>query len=134
MDKRVLILAEHASAQFGGEAVLPLHYFRVLLARGVPVWLITHARVRKELSEWFADSLDLITLIEDRCYHVLLWRMSASVPARLGYITTGFISRVLTQLTPRSIARELIVRHGISVVHQPMPVSPSLPTVIRRHR
>jgi glycosyltransferase involved in cell wall biosynthesis len=130
MDMRVLILAEHASAQFGGEAALPLHYFRVLLARGVPVWLVTHARVRKELSERFADSLDRITFIEDRWYHVLLWRMSASLPARLGYITTGFISRVLTQLTQRRIARELIVRHGISVVHQPMPVSPKEPSFV----
>ena len=35
---RVLIAAEHASARFGGEAALPLHYFRVLKRRGVPVW------------------------------------------------------------------------------------------------
>jgi hypothetical protein len=27
---RVLIVADHASARFGGEAALPLHYFRVL--------------------------------------------------------------------------------------------------------
>jgi len=130
MDMRVLLLAEHASARFGGEAALPLHYFRVLLARGVPVWLVTHARVRQELSERFADSLDRITFIEDRWYHVLLWRMSAPLPARLSYMTTGYISRVLTQLTQRRIARDLIARHGISVVHQPMPVSPKEPSFV----
>ena len=31
---RVLIVAEHASARFGGEAVLALHYVRVLRRRG----------------------------------------------------------------------------------------------------
>ena len=130
MTIRVLLLAEHASARFGGEAALPLHYFRVLLARGVPVWLVTHARVRKELSERFADSLDRITFIEDRWYHVLLWRISAPLPARLAYVTTGYLSRVLTQLTQRRLARDLITRHGISVVHQPMPVSPKEPSFV----
>ncbi len=48
---RVLIAAEHASARFGGEAALPLHYFRVLRKRGIPVWLVTHARTRDELAQ-----------------------------------------------------------------------------------
>jgi hypothetical protein len=33
---RILLVAEHASAQFGGEAALPLHYYRVLRSRGAP--------------------------------------------------------------------------------------------------
>ena len=40
---RVLIVAEHASAKFGGEAILPLHYFRVLRKRGIEAWLIVHS-------------------------------------------------------------------------------------------
>ena len=44
LKSRVLIVAEHASAKFGGEAILPLHYFRGLRRRGIEVWLIVHSR------------------------------------------------------------------------------------------
>jgi hypothetical protein len=52
---RVLIVAEHASARFGGEAVLALHYFRVLRRRGVEAWLLVHERTRDELERVFPD-------------------------------------------------------------------------------
>ena len=42
--RRIAIVSEHASAKFGGEAALPLHYFRVLRRLGHEVWLVTHAR------------------------------------------------------------------------------------------
>ena len=57
---RVLIVAEHASARFGGEAALPLHYFRVLRNRGVPVWLVTHARTRDELSALYPGDARIV--------------------------------------------------------------------------
>ena len=41
---RILIVAEHVSARFGGEAFLPLHYFRVLRSRGIEAWLLCHSR------------------------------------------------------------------------------------------
>jgi len=61
----VLLVAEHASLQFGGEAALPLHYFRVLRKRCKKVHLITHARVRNELERQFPDDQSSITYIED---------------------------------------------------------------------
>ena len=61
---RVLIVADHASARFGGEAALPFHYFRVLRARGAPVWLISHARTRDELTELFGND-PRIRYVED---------------------------------------------------------------------
>lgn len=57
---RVLVVAEHASASFGGEAALPLRYFRVLRDRGIPVWLITNARVPDELISRFGVGEDRI--------------------------------------------------------------------------
>ena len=44
---RVLIVAENASVRYGGEAILPYHYFRLLLARGVDVHLSVQARTRQ---------------------------------------------------------------------------------------
>ena len=67
---RILIVAEHASARFGGEAALPLHYYRVLRNREHPVWLLTHARVRNELSELYPEDIgSRIAFIEDTWFH-----------------------------------------------------------------
>src|SRR3954471_15569514 len=65
---RVLIVADHASARFGGEAALPLHYFRLLRARNAPVWLISHARTRDELQALFGDDARIL-YVEDTRLH-----------------------------------------------------------------
>lgn len=126
---RVLIAAEHASARFGGEAALPLHYFRVLKQRGVGVHLVTHARTRNELQSLYGDD-PAIHYIEDRIWHIVLWRIGALLPARLDYVTTGFASRLLTQFAQRRLVRRIVRSEGIDVVHQPMPVSPREPSVL----
>jgi len=127
---RVLIMAEHASARFGGEASLPLHYFRVLLARGIPVWLITHGRVRRELQTVFPGSADRIFYIDDTWVHLALWKASHWLPARMSYLTTDYLMRIVTQRSQRSLARALVKQFGITVVHQPMPVSPKEPSLL----
>jgi len=126
---RVLIAAEHASARFGGEAALPLHYFRVLRRRGVPVWLLTHARTRAELSGLYPGD-DHIHFIEDTAFHRAMWRIGQRLPDAISYATTAFLSRVSTQLAQRRLARRLVREHGITVVHQPMPVSPREPSTL----
>ena len=126
---RVLIVAEHASARFGGEAALPLHYFRVLHRRGIPVWLLTHARTREELALLYPGD-DRIRYVEDTGFHRLMWRVGQKLPDPISYFTTGFLSRLSTQLAQRGMARRLVREHGITVVHQPMPVSPREPSVL----
>jgi glycosyltransferase involved in cell wall biosynthesis len=130
MDRlRVLIVSEHASARFGGEAALPLHYFRVLRARGHDVWLITHSRTRDELSGMFPDEARIL-YIEDNALHRLMWRIGRRLPAQIAYFTVGFVSRFATQLAQRRIARRLVRTERIDVVHQPMPVSPREPSMM----
>jgi len=128
-DLRVLIATEHASANFGGEAALPLHYFRVLQKRGIPVWLVTHSRTREELSRLFPGS-DCLVYIEDTAWHRVLWKMGKVLPDRVAGFTTGFVSRLSTQLSQRRVVRRLVRQHRISVVHQPMPVSPREPSML----
>ncbi len=127
---RVLIVAEHASARFGGEAALPLHYFRVMTRRGIDVRLITHARVRDELTQAFPDAVHRIFYIEDTATHRAMWRLGKALPARIAYITTGFVSRLTTQVSQRRLARRLVREHAIDIVHQPMPVSPREPSML----
>lgn len=126
----VAIVAEHASARFGGEAALPLHYFRVLRGRGWPVWLVCHARVREELVALFPGDADRMRFVEDSVLHRAMWRLGRWLPARLSYISTGYVSRLATQLAQRRLVRELVREQGVEVVHQPMPVSPREPSLL----
>lgn len=126
---RVLIVCEHASARFGGEAALPLHYFRILRSRGHPVWLITHARTREELTQLFPGE-DRILYIEDTTLHRLMWHAARLLPAKLANFSVGYVSRVSCQLAQRRLARQLIAAQRIDIVHQPMPVSPREPSIM----
>jgi len=130
MELRVLIVAEHASLKFGGEAALPLHYFRVLRQRNLPAWLVVHARTRDELEAAFLGDQDRIFYISDTVSHRLLWTLGQMLPARLASFTTGFLMRCMTQVSQRRVIRQLIRDQGISVIHQPMPVSPKEPSMM----
>jgi glycosyltransferase involved in cell wall biosynthesis len=126
---RVLLVAESASAQFGGEAALPLHYYRVLRSRDAPVWMITHSRVRAELEKLYPQDIgSRILMVEDDSVHRFLWRLSTHLPDRLAYFSTGLVSRWYTQLQQRRLAASLVKEMAIDVVHQPMPVSPKEPS------
>jgi glycosyltransferase involved in cell wall biosynthesis len=127
---RVLIVAENASDSFGGEAALPLRYFKLLRDRGIPAWLITHARVRDELARTIPDHLDRIHFIEDSRLHRCLWWLGANLEPRLEYVSTGFLSRLVTQVAQRRVARVMVKQHDIQVVHQPTPVSAREPSLL----
>jgi glycosyltransferase involved in cell wall biosynthesis len=127
---RVLIVAEHASLKFGGEAALPLHYFRLLRERGLPAWLVVHERTRAELSARFPQEAERILYIPDTAAHRMLWKVGQRLPDRLSYFSTGFVMRLLTQWIQRRIVKDLVRQERIDVVHQPIPVSPKEPSMI----
>lgn len=127
---RVLIVAEHASAKFGGEAFLPLHYFRQLRERGVEAWLLTHQRVQDELEALFPLDRDRIHYVPDTRAHVALHKLGEPLPGRLNDVTLCCASQLLTQWMQRRMVRRLVRRHGITVVHSPAPVSPRLPSAL----
>jgi len=126
---KVLIVAEHASFRFGGEAALPLHYFSRLRRLGIPTWLVVHERTRDELTALFSDD-PRIVYIGDSWIHKLLWRTGSLLPRRIADFSTGYLMRVWSQLQQRRIVRDLVRREGVSVVHQPMPVAPKEPSLM----
>jgi glycosyltransferase involved in cell wall biosynthesis len=130
LEMRVLIVAEHASLKFGGEAALPLHYYRILRRRQIPVWLVVHERTRSELESLFPLDRDRIVFVPDTKAHLLVWRLSQFLPDKISHFTTGFLLRYLTQIAQRREIRRLLRDHAISVIHQPMPVSPKEPSLI----
>src|SRR5438094_542816 len=101
---RLLIVCENASASFGGEAALPLHYFRVLRKLGIPVWLVTHARTRAELEKLFPGETT-IRYVKDTLLNRVMWKVGRRVPPRLSNFTFGFVSRLATQLAQRRLVR-----------------------------
>ena len=127
---KVVIVAEHASLKFGGEAALPVHYYRILRRRQVPVWLVVHERTRGELETLFPEDRDRIVYVPDTKAHRFVWRLSKYLPDRISNFTAGFILRYMTQVVQRREIRRLIAEQGISVVHQPIPVSPKEPSLI----
>ena len=127
---RILIVADNASARFGGEAFLPLHYFTRLRARGVPVWLVTHARVRDELLQALPEAAGHMHFVKDSALDVALFRVSGRLPRQVALATTGAVVQTETQLRQRHLVRALVRQLGIDVVHQPIPVSPRTPSAM----
>lgn len=127
---RICIVAEHASKNFGGEAILPVHYFRLLRSLGIESWMVVHARTQNELSNLFPDDFDRILFVPDLWIHKLINHLSRYLPRRLSVATLGLLNQLITQFCQRSIVRGLIRDKQITVIHQPIPVAPRFPSVL----
>jgi glycosyltransferase involved in cell wall biosynthesis len=127
---RVLIVAENASEKFGGESIIPLHYFRHLRKRGIETWMVAHDRTRDELASLLPEDAHRIVYVPDTKVDKFSCRVAPYLPKRLHDLTFSYVSRQRGMLASRRLARKLIAEHGIHVVHQPIPVSPREPSMI----
>jgi len=127
---KILIVCEHSSDTFGGEAVLPLHYFKRLNARSEDAWLITHVRTKASLEKSIPDLINRIYFIPDTWLHVTLHKLGKLLPHRIALISTSAISHMITQGYQFFLARKAIKEHDIDVVHEPAPVSPKQPSIL----
>jgi glycosyltransferase involved in cell wall biosynthesis len=125
---RVLIVAQHASATGGGEAILPLHYFRLLRRRGVEAWLVAHERSRQELVDFLPAEVGRMYFVRDLPAQQALYQVARRLPARLADATVGWLIHATTGLTQRALVRRLVRELEIDVVHEPAPVSPKQPS------
>lgn len=125
---RVIVVAEHASHVYGGEAALPLAYFCGLRARGVDAWLTVHERTRAELVELLGADIERVVFIADTRMNVLLYRLSGKVPRRVGEAVFGQWNVLLTQRAQKRRLPALLTVN--TVVHQPIPVSPKAPSLL----
>jgi glycosyltransferase involved in cell wall biosynthesis len=127
---RICIVAEHASASFGGEAILPVHYFRLLRSLGIESWLVVHSRTQSELATLFPAEQDRILYVPDLWIHKLLYRLSLYLPRRISEASLGLASQLITQYNQRAMVRRLIAEQQIDIVHQPIPVAPRFPSMM----
>lgn len=127
---KVLIVSEHASNTFGGEAVLPLNYFMMLSQRNIDTYLITHERVRKNLESINTINQDKIIYIPDTAIHKFLYKIGSFLPDRISLITTGALMHFLTQIYQWFLAKKAIKEKNINIIHEPSPVSPKQPSLM----
>lgn len=126
---RILIVASDASSRFGGEAILPLNYFRLLRSRKVDVRLLVHGRNESELTAQFPKDIDRLFFVKDTCFHRLVFGLGECLPPRIANVTTDFLIQLTTQLAQRRVIRDLSQAHGLDVIHIPTPVSPKTPSM-----
>jgi glycosyltransferase involved in cell wall biosynthesis len=127
---KVIIVATNASTRFGGEAILPWHYFRLLRKRGVEAWLVAHARTQGELTALLPGEVERMRFVPDLFAQRLLHRMSGPLPKHVTDITLGWGIGICTSWLQRKVVRDMVIRHGVDVVHEPIPVSPRQPSLM----
>src|SRR5438552_14786031 len=95
---RILIVAEHASMRLGGEASLPLYYFKFFRQRGIETWMLVHARTRDELRDFLGEEFVRVYFVEDTPVHRFLWRIGRRLPRKIDEQTLGVARHLWTQI------------------------------------
>ena len=123
---KVLIVSANASMKMGGEASLPLYYFKLLQLRNIETWMICHERVKEELRQIFPDDRDFqrIQFVNDTTLQITVWRLSRYFPERIKDLILGQIIHLATQIQIRKIAKKQIEQLSIDIVFEPSPISP----------
>lgn len=126
----ILIVCEHASNVFGGEAMLPLNYFRLLSKTQHQAYLVTHERVKASVEQIPDVPQDHVFYIPDTWMHRFLHRNFGFLPERVRVVVIGFLMHLITQYYQWKIARRVIREKHIDVIHEPAPVSATQPSAM----
>src|SRR5687768_2288785 len=109
---RVLVVAEHASMRLGGEASLPLYYFKRFRARGVETWMLVHERTRDELRAALSPGeFARVSFVPDTWLHRSLWSVGRMLPRKIDEQTLGLVRHLWTQWLQRRVGRALVREH-----------------------
>ena len=126
----VLIVAANASTNWGGEAILPLHFFRGLLKAGHDAWMCVGNETKPELDELLGTDARRIFYVEDAYIHSAFRWIQARTPTWMGSNSLYYSQVLATQWRQRGVVAQLVKELGIDVVHQPTPVSPRVPSLL----
>ena len=127
---KILIVCEHASNAYGGEAILPLNYFSYLTKSQHDVYLITHDRVKASMLKMLEINQSHIFYVPDTWAHQLLNKCARKLPARFGAVTIGFVTHLLTQIYQWKLVRKIVKEKQIDLIHEPAPVSAVQPSIM----
>ena len=113
----------------GGEAIIPFHYAREFNALGHEVALLTHARVREELSESGLDERIKIHYVEDSFWEKAVFKVGNLFPHAIRESAFGSLISFITLFRLSRSANRLQRNTSFDIVHQPTPVSPQMPHI-----
>jgi glycosyltransferase involved in cell wall biosynthesis len=106
-----------------------LRLLRRLQARDVDTWLVTHDSGREELSEELADCLDRVIFTSSLPGFSGVFTRGERLPDGPRAVAWG-VTQLERQVAMRKPIREMVARHNIDVVHQPIGVAPSVPSAL----
>lgn len=129
---RVLIVSHYAAERAGGEGSIPLRLFGRLRARGIETWLLTHESKRAELTEVLpADQLERVVFARSLPGLLPVFTWGRRLPVGPRTLAWG-ITQLERQLAMLPVVRNLVRELAIDVVHQPISVSPVIPSPLMR--
>lgn len=128
---RVLLVAHYASARLGGEAAIPVELFRRLRDRGAAVWLVTHDSCREELRSALGADADRVYFVPSLPGFGPLLPLGERLPVAPRALLWS-VTQLERQLAMAPVIRRLVKELRIDVVHQPVSVSPTIPSPVRR--
>jgi glycosyltransferase involved in cell wall biosynthesis len=124
---RVLIAAHYASDRINGEGLIPLQIFRRLRERDLDPMLLTHDSNEAELRDTFRDAADRLHFVSSLPGFSPVFTMGERLPDGPRTIAWG-VTQIERQLAMLPRIRRLVAEHSIDVVHQPVGISPSVPS------
>ena len=127
---KILIVCEHASNAYGGEAILPLNYFSYLTKSQHDVYLITHDRVKASMLKMLEIKQNHVFYVPDTWAHQFLNKCARKLPARFGAVTVGFATHLLTQIYQWKLVKKIVKDKQIDLIHEPAPVSAVQPSAM----
>ena len=129
---RVLVVGHYASEHSGGEGSIPLRLFGRLRARGVDAWLLTHVSAEPELRQILpAAELERVTFARGIPGFSPIYTLGERLPPGLRTLAWA-VTQVERQIAMVPVARRLVSELSINIVHQPISVSPVIPSPMVR--
>jgi glycosyltransferase involved in cell wall biosynthesis len=129
---RVLVAAHQASERRGGAAALPIRLFGRLRASGTEAWLVTHDSERTELrATWPAAEFSRVFFVPSLPGLHPVFTRGERLPPGLRSVAWG-ITQLERQAAMAPAVRRLVRDLSIDVVHQPISVSPVMPSPLAR--
>ncbi|MBV9092838.1 MAG: glycosyltransferase family 4 protein [Streptosporangiaceae bacterium] len=128
----MLIVAHYASERSGGEGSIPLRLFGRLRARGVQTWLLTHVSARAELMQLLpAAEFERVIFAGGTRGFGPVYTLGKRLPTGLRTLAWS-VTQIERQVAMVPVARRLVRELAIEVVHQPISVSPVIPSPLTR--
>ncbi len=128
----MLVVGHYASERTGGEGSIPLRLFGRLRARGVEAWLLTHDSSRAELAELLpAAEFSRVVFAAGLRGFGPLFTLGERLPPGLRTLAWG-VTQLERQVAMVPLIRRTVRELAIDVVHQPISVSPVIPSPLTR--